>query len=210
MEEEATRKLEERAACIRDCRDCPLGSSRTNAVPGEGPANARVMFIAEGPGQNEDAQGRPFVGRAGEFLDDLLPLAELGRDEVFITNMLKCQAPGNRDPSAEEIMACDKHLEAQLEIIQPELIVTLGRFSLAKFLPRETIGKARGQLRHRNGRFIFPVMHPAAGLRRNEFRDRVVEDFLAIPEALRRVREDPPPEEKDEPRGPETVQTSLF
>ena len=202
-------QLEAAAERIRACRDCPLGYRRTNAVPGKGPANARVMLIAEGPGKNEDEQGEPFVGQAGNFLDDLLPLAELGRDEIFITNMLKCQTPGNRDPEPNELAACSKHLDAQMEIIQPDLIVTLGRFSLGRFLPGEkTISDARGKLRHRDGRFIFPVMHPAAGLRRREFRDRVVEDFLAMPEALRRVWEDPPPEDEPPPR--QTVQGSLF
>ncbi len=171
--EERNRQLEEAAERIRDCRDCPLGYSRTNAVPGEGPADARVMLIAEGPGRNEDEQGKPFVGKTGEFLDDLLALAGLNRDEVFIINMIKCQAPGNRDPENEEIQACGKHLDSQLEIIAPELVVTLGRYSLTRFLPRETIGKARGKLRRKRGRYIFPVMHPAAGLRRNEFRDKV-------------------------------------
>ena len=200
--------LEQAAQDIRDCRDCPLGASRTNAVPGAGPADARVMLIAEGPGKNEDEQGVPFVGPAGEFLDELLPLAQLGRDEVFITNMIKCQAPGNRDPRPEEIAACNRHLERQLEIIQPELIVALGRFSLGRFLPDEkTIGNARGKLRHRGGHFILPVMHPAAGLRRNEFRDSVIEDFEAIPETLRQIRENPPPEE---PLEPQTVQSSMF
>ena len=201
--------LAERADLIRACRDCPLGHSRTNAVPGKGPADARVVLIAEGPGQKEDESGEPFMGPAGDFLDDLLPLADLGRDEIFITNMIRCQAPGNRDPRPEELEACDKHLEAQLEIIRPDLIVALGRFSLAKFLPDEkAIGQARGVLKQKQGRFIYPVMHPAAGLRRNEFRDRVIEDFLGIPEALRMVREDPPEEEMDP--GEETTQNSLF
>lgn len=201
-------QLEQAAARIRECQDCPLGRSRTNAAPGEGPADARVMLIAEGPGKNEDQQGRPFVGKAGEFLDDLLALAGLGRDEVYITNMIKCQAPGNRDPEPEELQACDKHLERQLEIINPELIVTLGRFSLAKFLPGESIGKAGGRLQKKNGRCVFPVMHPAAELRRNEFRDKIVEDFEMIPEVIQRIREDPPVEEP----GPTlaSVQPNLF
>ncbi len=206
--EEKTRRLEERAEIIRNCRDCPLGYSRTNAVPGKGPAGARVMIVAEGPGQKEDETGKPFVGPAGDFLDDLLALAELNRDEVFITNMIRCQAPGNRDPQPSELEACDKHLEAQLEIIQPELIVSLGRYSLQKFLPGDSIGEAGGRLRQREGRFILPIMHPAAGLRRNEFRDRVVRDFAGIPEALRRVREDPP--EEDPKPEPEPAQESFF
>ena len=142
--ENAAERLKQAAADVRECRDCPLGYSRTNAVPGEGPADARVMLIAEGPGKNEDEQGKPFMGKAGDFLEDLLAMAGLRRDEVFITNMIKCQAPENRDPQPAEIKACDKHLERQLEIINPELVVTLGRFSMVRFLPGETISKARG------------------------------------------------------------------
>ena len=208
--DEKARRLEETAERIRECRDCPLGHGRTNAVPGEGAADARVMFIAEGPGRNEDEQGKPFVGKAGELLDDLLAMAGMNRDEVFITNMIKCQAPGNRDPEAAEIQACNKHLEQQLEIIDPELVVTLGRFSLNRFLPGETIGKARGTLRRREGRSIFPVMHPAAGLRRNEFLDKVIEDFMALPEVLQRAREDPPEEEQEPEETPKSVQGNLF
>ena len=208
---DAEERLEAVAERIRACRDCPLGESRTNAVPGTGPADARVVLIAEGPGKNEDERGVPFVGPAGDFLNDLLPLAELGRDEVFITNMLKCQAPDNRDPTQAELAACDKHLEAQLEIIQPELIVTLGRFSLEKFLPgKGGISKARGTLCQRDGRFIFPVMHPAAGLRRNEFRDRVIEDFEAIPQARWDVANNPPEEEPEPEEEPGSAQRSLF
>ena len=209
--EDAAERLEAVAERIRTCRDCPLGESRTNAVPGTGPANARVVLIAEGPGKNEDEQGVPFVGPAGDFLNDLLPLAELGRDEVFITNMLKCQAPGNRDPEKAELAACDKHLEAQLEIIQPELIVTLGRFSMEKFLPgKGSISKTRGTLCRKDERFIFPVMHPAAGLRRNEFRDRVIEDFEAIPQALWDAANNPPENEPEPEEENDSAQRSLF
>ena len=208
--ENAAERLKQAAADVRECRDCPLGYSRTNAVPGEGPADARVMLIAEGPGKNEDEQGKPFMGKAGDFLEDLLAMAGLSRNEVFITNMIKCQAPGNRDPQAAEIQACDKHLERQLEIINPELVVTLGRFSLVRFLPGETIGKARGKLRRKEGQCVFPVMHPAAGLRRNEFRERVVEDFLQLPEVIRRAREEPPEDEQKPELPPTSVQQSLF
>ena len=211
MMETTAGRLEQAAADIRKCRECPLGYRRTNAVPGEGPPDAQVMFIAEGPGKNEDQQGKPFVGKAGEFLDDLLALAGLNRDEVFITNMIKCQTPGNRDPEPGELRACNKHLERQLEIIDPELVVTLGRFSTNRFLPGETIGKARGKLSRREGRCIFPIMHPAAGLWRNEFRDRVVEDFLELPEVLRQAKENPPEEERPEPEPTSSsVQRSMF
>ena len=122
--------------------------------------------------------------------------------------MIKCQAPGNRDPEPEELRACDKHLERQMEIINPDLIVTLGRFSLAKFLPGESIGKAGGNLQKKKGRCVFPVMHPAAGLRRNEFRDKIVENFEMIPEVIQRIREDPPAEEPGPT--PASVQPNLF
>lgn len=214
MTQEAALRLEAIAAEIRHCRDCPLGFRRANAVPGAGPAHARVMLIAEGPGEQENLQGLPFVGPAGDFLDDLLALAGLNRDEVFITNMLKCQAPGNRDPQPAELAACRRHLEAQLEAVNPELVVTLGRFSAGRFLPGESISSARGRLRRREGRYIYPIMHPAAGLRRNEFRDRIVADFRELPELLRKARENPPPEEPipetTQAPAPENRQASLF
>ena len=159
----------------------------------------RVMFIAEGPGEREDKEGRPFVGRAGDFLDELLPLAGLTRDSVFITNMIKCRAPGNRDPEPEEMEACRPHLDRQIAIINPDLIVTLGKFSLGKFLPGEKIGQARGKLRRKNGRYIFPIMHPAAGLRRGDFKESVINDFKAIPAALHEIRNNPLEDEPDAP-----------
>ena len=199
-----TNMIEVAAHLIRECRDCPLGLTRTNAVPGEGPPNAQIMMIAEGPGQNEDRQGKPFMGAAGKFLDELLPTAGLTRDDVFITNMIKCRAPDNRDPKPEEIRACDKHLERQINIIQPKLIITLGAFALGKFMPGEKAGKARGKLRNIAGRHIYPVMHPAAGLRRTEFRDYVKADFKAIPDILRAIDEAPP--ERETPAPPEPKQ----
>ena len=206
------------AQLIKDCRQCPLGHSRTNAVPGEGPIEAEVMFIAEGPGEHEDRQGKPFMGPAGRFLDELLPMAGLNRKDVFITNMIKCRAPDNRDPKPEEIEACDRHLEIQIRQIQPKLIVTLGNFALGKFMPGEKTGKARGKLRRINGRFVYPVMHPAAGLRRGEFRQHVINDFKAIPDILRQVTDAPPEDEpqkqpqqpKHQPSQPDPNQASLF
>ena len=211
---EPTRKdqLNEAAQLIKDCRKCPLGFQRTNAVPGEGPADARIMFIAEGPGQNEDLQGRPFVGAAGTFLEELLQMSGLERKDVFITNMIKCRAPQNRDPKPEEMEACNEHLERQMEIIDPDVVVALGKFSLGKFLPGETIGKAGGTLRRRRGRNIYPIMHPAAGLRRGEFKERVIKDFKALPAALKQAQENPPEEEPEPPVKPEPTyeQQSLF
>ena len=191
--------LEDVAGRVRSCTSCPLHAGRTNAVPGEGPEDAGIMFIAEGPGANEDEQGRPFVGQAGYFLDDLLAIAGMNRSDVFITNMIKCRAPGNRDPEKSEMDACSKYLDRQIEIINPKLIVTLGRFSLGKFIPGETITKARGRVRRRSGLNIFPIMHPAAGLRRKENKETVIQDFLALPETLRELAEHTPEEEPDAP-----------
>ena len=202
--------LKEAARRVRDCRKCPLGFQRTNAVPGEGPPDARIMFIAEGPGRNEDMQGKPFVGAAGTFLDELLEMSGLSRRDVFITNMIKCQAPGNRDPKPDEIEACSEHLDRQMEIIEPDIVVALGKFSLGKFLPGETIGKAGGILRRRKRRNIYPIMHPAAGLRRGEFKERVIKDFLALPEALKQARENPPEDEPEPREEPTAQQQSLF
>jgi DNA polymerase len=195
--------LEEVARLVRQCVDCPLHYGRTNAVPGEGPADAGLLFIGEGPGQYEDQQGRPFVGPAGRFLEELLVSIGLERKDVFIANMVKCRPPQNRDPQPAEIDACSKYLERQIELINPKLIVTLGRFSLARFFPGESISRARGRLRERDGRLVFPIMHPAAALHRQENRSTIMEDFKAIPAILERssqaVVEAIEPEEQTKP-----------
>ena len=172
--------LEDVAREVSACTDCPLHQSRTNAVPGEGPADAEVLFIGEGPGYQEDRQGRPFVGPAGGFLEDLLQSIGMTRDQVYIANMVKCRPPDNRDPAPGEIAACSKYLERQIELIAPRLIVTLGRFSTGRFLPGQTISRVRGRLRSVDGRQIFPIMHPAAGLRRQEMRVAIEEDFAKL------------------------------
>ena len=191
--------LEGIADMVRGCTGCPLHAGRTNAVPGEGPEDAEIMFIAEGPGANEDAQGRPFVGQAGYFLDDLLAAAGINRNDVFITNMIKCRAPENRDPEPSEMKACSKYLDRQIEVIAPKLIVTLGRFSMGKFLPGETITRARGRVRRKDGQNIFPIMHPAAGLRRKENKEMVISDFMALPQTLAELEQTVPEEEPDAP-----------
>ena len=176
--------LQEIALLVKNCGDCPLGAQRTNAVPGEGPEDAKLLFIGEGPGQQEDRQGRPFVGAAGQFLEELLTSIGLTREQVFIANMIKCRPPQNRDPSPEEISACSKYLDRQIELLNPELIVTLGRFSLGRFFPGESITRARGKVREKDGRFIYPVMHPAAALHRQENRSLIIQDFKKIPAVL--------------------------
>ena len=176
--------LDEVAQAVRDCADCPLHRGRTNAVPGEGSPWAELMFIGEGPGFHEDRQGRPFVGPAGQLLEGLLASIGTNRNDVFIANMVKCRPPDNRDPEPTEIAACKKYLDRQIELIDPKLIVTLGRFSLGRFFPGESITRARGKLREKDGRHIFPVLHPAAALRRPELRKTLVEDFRAIADIL--------------------------
>lgn len=176
--------LAEVARVISACTDCQLHAGRTNAVPGEGPDAAELLFIGEGPGFHEDRQGRPFVGPAGNFLEDLLQSIGMTRDQVYIANMVKCRPPDNRDPVPSEIAACSKYLDRQIELLDPLLIVTLGRFSTARFIPGQSISRVRGRLRRVNGRHIFPIMHPAAGLRRQEMRVAIEEDFAKIPGLL--------------------------
>ena len=177
--------LEQVAHLFRNCIDCPLSGGRTNTVPGEGNPQAVVMFIGEGPGSQEDRQGRPFVGPAGKLLDGLLASIGTNREDVFIANMVKCRPPENRDPAPSELAACTKYLDRQIELVDPKLIVTLGRFAFGRYFPGEGITKARGRLREKDGRKIFPVLHPAAVLRRNELRPTMIEDFFkAISEIL--------------------------
>ena len=202
--------LVEVARLITACTDCSLHQGRTNAVPGEGAQDAEIMLIGEGPGFHEDRQGRPFVGPAGHFLEELLASIGLDRKQVFIANMVKCRPPQNRDPLPDELAACSKYLERQIELVDPLLIVTLGRFSLVRFFPGESISRARGRVRQKNGRSIYPIMHPAAALHRQEHRATIMEDFRNIPgvlEGLRRqsepamppvmpvMEEAPPPEQ---------------
>ena len=181
--------LEEIARLVRHCTDCPLSGGRTNAVPGEGPADAEIMFIGEGPGYQEDRQGRPFVGPAGQFLEELLASIGMTRQHVFIANMIKCRPPQNRDPSPSEMSACSKYLDRQIELIDPKIIVTLGRIALSRFFPGESITRVRGTLREKDGRFIYPIMHPAAALHRQDSRPVIIEDFKGIPAVLDQVRD---------------------
>ncbi len=176
--------LEQIADLVRNCTDCPLSGGRTNAVPGEGNPHAEVMFIGEGPGFQEDRQGRPFVGPAGKLLDGLLASIGTNREEVFIANVVKCRPPDNRDPAPAEMAACTKYLDRQIELVNPKLIVTLGRFAFGRYFPGEGITKSRGKVREKDGRKIFPVLHPAAVLRREELRPTMVEDFKTIAEIL--------------------------
>jgi len=181
-------ELEKIAKRVEKCTRCPLYKKATNPVPGEGNPNAEIMFVGEGPGYWEDQKGRPFVGQAGKLLDQLLVSIKLTRKEVFIGNMVKHRPPGNRDPLPEEIKACQPFLDEQIEIINPKIIVTLGRFSMAKFLPDEKISQIHGQARFVNWEgkklIVLPMYHPAAALRRGEVMRQIKEDFLKIPQLL--------------------------
>lgn len=173
--------LNQVAAEVRACQQCQLSVSRKNAVPGEGLATTEVMFIGEGPGFYENEQGRPFVGPAGNFLNELLQRAGLQREKVFITNVVKCRPPGNRDPLPEELEACSLFLERQIAAINPLVIVTLGRYSMAKFMPNVRISDVHGQSRWVNGRLIVAMFHPAAALHQPSLKNAVLEDFNRLP-----------------------------
>ena len=159
------------------CTDCQLSHQRNVAVPGEGPEIADVMFVGEAPGVNEDKLGRPFVGAAGNFLDQLLMSANLDRADIYITNTVKCRPPNNRDPLPEERSSCRKYLERQIDLVKPKVVVSLGRHSLASFVPGETIGKSRGKARFMGPFTLFPMYHPAAALHQPNLRQVIVEDF---------------------------------
>jgi DNA polymerase len=153
-------------------------------VPGEGPTNAQILFVGEAPGYNEDIQGEPFVGRAGMFLNELLKSVQLERGEVFITNIVKCRPPNNRDPEATEIAACKKYLDKQIEILEPKIIVTLGKHSLNKFLPGQKIGLHHGKSQVVDGQIILPLYHPAAALHNGSLRNVILNDFKEVRKAL--------------------------
>jgi len=180
-------ELELLAAEISNCTRCLLHRGRTNAVPGAGPADAEIMFIGEAPGFHEDQQGLPFVGAAGRFLDELLEGIDLKRDQVFITNVIKCRPPGNRDPLPEEIEACKPFLDRQIELIGPKLVVTLGRFSMARAFPKARISRVHGQHRKIGGVIYYPMYHPAAALHQPSLRRTVEEDMHRIPELIARA-----------------------
>ncbi|MDP6495549.1 MAG: uracil-DNA glycosylase [Dehalococcoidia bacterium] len=190
------------------CTDCPLSRERNKAVPGEGPENAEIMLIGEAPGFNEDKQGRPFVGAAGHFLEELLALAKLRREDVYITNTVKCRPPNNRDPLPGELSACRKYVDRQIEVLSPKVIVTLGHHSLTSFLPAERISKARGRPRRVSGTTLFPIYHPAAALYQQSLRKVIEEDIMKLPallEEMSSAQEEPPPVERETEKGGEQL-----
>ena len=172
---------------ISTCTKCALCKSAIQAVPGSGNPNAKIVFIGEAPGFYEDQEGIPFVGRSGKLLDFMLGQIKLSRNDVWIGNIIKHRPPENRDPSPDEIQICKPFLTRQLEVINPKIIITLGRFSMNYFLPNATISIAHGKT-HQVGKFvIYPLYHPAAGLRNPSMKVQLIEDFLKIPDIIEKT-----------------------
>jgi DNA polymerase len=182
-------ELDQLAAEVSVCTKCILHKSRVKAVPGEGPEHADIMFVGEGPGFHENQQGRPFVGAAGQFLEELLAGIGLKREQVFITNVVKCRPPGNRDPLPEEIEACKPYLDRQIALIQPKVIVTLGRFSMARAFPNAKISQIHGQPKKMDGIVYVPMYHPAAALHQPSLKRTVEEDFQKLTAILAEIDE---------------------
>lgn len=174
---------------VAGCTRCPLHRGRNLTVPGEGNPLSDVLLVGEGPGAREDATGRPFVGPAGQLLDELLRSIGWAREHVFIANVVKCRPPGNRDPEPEEISTCRPYLDRQEAALDPAVIVTLGRHSLRRYLPDARIGEVHGRLRRSGGRFVFPMYHPAAALHQSSLRETLFADVRGLPAALLAARE---------------------
>ena len=196
------------AAEVRACKLCGLAPTRKNAVPGEGPENAEVMLIGEGPGFNEDQQGRPFVGPSGQFLTELLASAGFKRSEVFIANVVKCRPPSNRDPQPDEISACRAYLDRQIALINPKIIITLGRFSMARWFPNERISAIHGRAKNTEGRIVVAMYHPAAALHNPALRQPLEEDFKRLREILADAQKKAAPPASKKPANTEPEEKS--
>ncbi|MBE2266747.1 MAG: uracil-DNA glycosylase [Anaerolinea sp.] len=202
--------LNQIAAEVRTCTLCDLHKTRTRAVPGAGSYHTEILFIGEGPGFNEDKQGLPFVGRSGDYLEKMFKLIGMSRDQVFITNVVKCRPPENRDPLPYEIDTCKPYLDQQINLIDPLLIVTLGRHSMARYFPGGKITQIHGQPKFENGRGYYPLFHPAAVLRNPTLEPQMEADFRRIPEILAKLRQErahgatPPPSAGDDAPPPPT------
>lgn len=171
-------------AQVAVCQKCALAQGRTHAVPGEGPEDAEIMFIGEAPGYHENRLGRPFVGAAGKFLEELLASINMQRNDVYICNVIKCRPPNNREPLPNEIEACRPYLDRQIELIKPRLIVTLGRYSMARFFPKASISKIHGVPNKYGELIVMPLFHPAAALHQPKYRDDIERDIRKIPQIL--------------------------
>lgn len=188
MTEDRAAVLAEIAAQVRVCKACRLWEGTTNAVPGAGNPNAEIMFIGEGPGFNEDKKGLPFVGRSGDYLEKMLKLINLNREQVFITNVVKHRPPENRDPLPDEIATCKPYLDRQIEVINPLVIVTLGRFSMARYFPNGKITQIHGKPKYEDNRAYYPLFHPAAVLRNPTLEPQMEADFKRILEVIAEVK----------------------
>jgi len=185
------------------CRQCEIAKNRNKVVPGEGAEDADLLFIGEAPGWHEDQQGRPFVGPAGQYLDELLAAITLPRQQVYIANVIKCRPPQNRDPLPVEIGNCRKWLERQIELIRPKIIITLGRYSMAMFFQGKTISKIHGTAQKRDSILYYAMYHPAAALHQQSLRQAIEADMLKIPSLLAQM--ETVPEAK-----PESQQLKMF
>ncbi|MCD6453051.1 MAG: uracil-DNA glycosylase [Dehalococcoidales bacterium] len=189
---------------IGACQKCQvLTKNRTNVVPGEGAEDAEIMFIGEAPGWNEDKQGLPFVGQAGMFLNELLASINLRRNQIYITNIIKCRPQGNRDPLLSEIQNCRPWLDRQIEIISPKMIVTLGRYSMATFFPGKSISKIHGTALKKDNIIYYAMYHPAAALHQRSLRQTIQDDMKRIPSLLASA-------EAIKPVTPEAQQLTMF
>ncbi len=195
---------------IATCQRCILSKTATRAVPGEGPENARIMFIGEGPGFHEDQQGRPFVGAAGQLLDSLLASIRLKREQVYITNMVKHRPPNNRDPLPGEIAGCRPWLDRQITVIKPAIIVTLGRHSMEMFFPGKSISKIHGNYIKKDGFICFAMYHPAAALHQQSLRQEIEADILKIRPLLEELEKERKQLETKPENNPEPKQLNLF
>jgi len=189
------------------CRKCEIARSRTKVVPGEGAENADIMFIGEAPGFHEDQQGRPFVGPAGQFLEELLASINLTRQKVYIANVIKCRPTNNRDPLPIEIANCQPWLERQIQLLSPKIIVTLGRYSMAKYFPGKSISKIHGTSQTRDGITYFAMYHPAAALHQGDLRSDIIKDMQKLPGLLAQVKQTAVKETVSQP---EPQQLSMF
>lgn len=179
----STSSFDELIAQCKECTKCILRKTAKQVVPGSGNAKAEIMFIGEGPGKNEDEQGVPFCGAAGKFLDELLDHIDLKRDDVYITNMVKCRPPGNRDPKEDEMLACKPWLDQQIEIMNPKVFVLLGRFAMGRYFPKLRISQEHGKAFKKDGKLYFIMYHPAVALYNGNYREILKKDF----EGLRKV-----------------------
>ncbi len=190
---------------IRGCTLCDLSRTRTNAVPGEGNRNADIMFIGEAPGFHEDREGEPFVGAAGKFLNEMLAAIDLDRSSVYITNVVKCRPPGNRDPLPDEIAACSTYIDRQIELVNPKVVVTLGRFSMSRWFPKERISRIHGRPKRFGDITVVPMYHPAAALHQGSLRATIEADMKKLPQIVAQMEA-----EENEKDDPDAEQMRLF